>query len=64
MNVPSKSKRHSQVLEITNENVYADWCPGRGSNPHAFRQPLLRRPCLPFHHPGEWHRRAPTRLMQ
>src|SRR5262249_19547016 len=27
-------------------------CPGRGSNPHASRQPLLRRPCLPFHHPG------------
>lgn len=28
-------------------------CPGRVSNPHAFvRQPLLRRPCLPFHHPG------------
>ena len=31
---------------------FSERCPGRGSNPHAFRQPLLRRPCLPFHHPG------------
>ncbi len=30
----------------------ASGCPGRDSNPHARRQPLLRQPCLPFHHPG------------
>src|SRR2546421_5163597 len=32
--------------------VRAARCPGRESNPHASRPPLLRRLCLPFHHPG------------
>lgn len=39
------------------------WCPGRDLNPHAFRQLLLRQPCLPVPPPGHkkmwaWSRAA------
>jgi hypothetical protein len=30
------------------------WYPKGDSNSHAFQQPGLSRPCLPFHHRGTW----------